>query len=153
MSQGDAVYVRITAHCLEVAEKTFLQLRRLANSDPGTIYIAVSHSDKAATHQWLTDIGGRGEVQVVVDEDRKIYAAWGLGPSSFWHVLNPMALMTVYHTGKQDGIRVRPTQSGTRWQTAGSFAVDGKGFVAWGRPSERADDVPNLEEARKAVSG
>lgn len=32
--------------------------------------------------------GTRGVVTVIVDEERAIYAAWGLGTGSAWYVLN-----------------------------------------------------------------
>jgi AhpC/TSA antioxidant enzyme len=136
-----------------VAEKTFLSLRHLASTSSGDIsYIAISHSDQASTDAWLSAIGGAGNVEVIIDTDRALYAAWGLGPSSLWHVLNPAALLTVRRMGKDDGINVRPTQSGSRWQTAGSFAVNGPGKVVWGKKAERADEMPDLEEGRKAVA-
>ena len=48
---------------------------------------------------------------------------------------------------KEDGIKVRDTESGNRWQTAGSFAVDGRGVVKWSRRDRRADDMPDFKEA------
>jgi hypothetical protein len=53
---------------------------------------------------------------VIVDEEREVYAKWGLGISSFWHILNPWSMYSVYTLGKQGelcfgherwGIRVR----------------------------------------------
>ena len=46
---------------------------------------------------------------------------------------------------------VRPTESGSRWQKSGSFAVDRNGVVIWGGAAERADWIPNFEEAVKAA--
>jgi hypothetical protein len=88
---------------------------------------------------------------MVVDDDRSIYADWGLGVSSLWHVLNPWSMYSVYSLGKQDHIWNRPTESGTRWQSAGSFAVASDGTVKWSRPSASADDVPDFEEALGAI--
>ena len=51
--------------------------------------VAVSHSSAAATQRWLDLLGGAWNVAVVVDEDRAVYAAWGLGLGSVWYVLNP----------------------------------------------------------------
>lgn len=56
---------------------------------PSITCIAVSHSSQTATQKWLDLIGGAWGVQVVIDEDRAIYAAWGLGLGSVWYVLNP----------------------------------------------------------------
>ena len=46
---------------------------------------------------------------------------------------------------------VRPTESGSRWQKSGSFVVDTNGMVRWGGAAERADWIPDFEEAVKAV--
>jgi hypothetical protein len=34
-------------------------------------------------------LGGAWNVEVVIDEDRAIYAAWGLGLGSVWYMFNP----------------------------------------------------------------
>ncbi|KAG7291933.1 hypothetical protein NEMBOFW57_001961 [Staphylotrichum longicolle] len=77
---------------LRFAQKTFLHLRALATRYPTTLTcIAVSHSSAAATSRWVDILGGTrgGLVQIVIDEDRALYAAWGLGLGSVWYVLNP----------------------------------------------------------------
>jgi hypothetical protein len=51
--------------------------------------VAISHSSGAATQKWIDLLGGAWNVRVVTDEDRSVYAAWGLGAGSFWYVLNP----------------------------------------------------------------
>lgn len=91
-------------------------------------------------------------MDTIVDDERTMYAEWGLGVSSFWHVLNPTSLFSVYKLGKQEGIWNRPTESGTRWQTSGSFAIDGDGIVRWSHPSESADDMLDFEAALKALN-
>lgn len=68
------------------------------------------------------------------------------------HVLSPGGLYSVYKLGKEEGIWNRPTSSGSRWQTAGSWAVDKEGKVQWGGPSSRADEIPDFEEAVKAIT-
>lgn len=88
---------------------------------------------------------------MIVDDEREIYAAWGLGVSSLWHVLSPWSLYSVYTLGKQDNIWNRPTESGNRWQRAGSFAVDGDGTVQWSLPGASADHVPDFEEGLRAI--
>lgn len=128
-------------------------MRDLASARQDVRLIAVSHSDKEATGTWLKslDFPGSGNVEVIVDDERESYAAWGLGVSSFWHVLNPWSLYSVYALGKKEGVWNRPTESGNRWQTSGSFAVDKEGVVQWARPSRTADDVPDFGEAAKAL--
>ncbi|KAJ6446985.1 ahpC/TSA antioxidant enzyme domain-containing protein [Purpureocillium lavendulum] len=72
--------------------KTFLALRTLANRHASLITcVAVSHASPAATTKWLDLLGGAWNVRVVIDEDRALYAAWGLGVAGLWHVLHPAA--------------------------------------------------------------
>lgn len=59
----------------------------------------------------------------------------------------------MYALGKGEGIWNRPTESGSRWQTAGSWAVDGEGVVRWGGLSKSADDVPTFGESVKVLKG
>jgi hypothetical protein len=137
-----------------VAEKTFLNLRAIAPAHPDIQFIAVSHSDQAATDRWLATLpepskNVQPNVRVIVDAERKTYAAWGLGTSSFWHVLG--SIPGVSKLDREEGIKVRSTESGNRWQTAGNFAVDGQGVVRWSRKDERADDVPDFQEGIDAV--
>ncbi|UKZ81445.1 hypothetical protein TrVFT333_009217 [Trichoderma virens FT-333] len=73
------------------AQKTFLKLRAIANRHAGSITcIAISHSSERATYKWIDLLGGSWNVQIVIDQERSIYAAWGLGTaSSIWYVLSP----------------------------------------------------------------
>ena len=100
----------------------------------------------------MDSVDGAGQVKIVVDSDRKLYAQWGLGVSSFWHILNPWSLWSVYRTGREDGIWNKPTESGNRWQTAGSFAVDGQGTVQWSKKAGTADEAVDFEQAVKAAT-
>lgn len=96
-------------------------------------------------------VGGNWDVSVVVDYERELYAQWGLGVSSTWHVLNPMSLYRTIRLGKDEGIWNRTTESGTRWQTSGAFAVDADGVVRWAKVAATADDLPDLHEALGAL--
>jgi hypothetical protein len=145
-------------HCgCPFAEKTFLNLREAARAHRDISFIAVSHSSSAATETWLTSLPQAGSepdnLQVVVDEAREAYTAWGLGVASFGHVLSPSGLYKVWKLGREEGIWNRPTESGSRWQTAGGFGVDADGIVRWSRPAEGADEIPDFEEAAVAVEG
>ena len=71
-----------------------------------------------------------------------------MGISSLWHVLGSISGASKL---KEDGISVRSTESGSRWQTAGNFAVDGEGIVRWSRKDERADDMPDFKHGIDAV--
>lgn len=134
-----------------VAEKTFKDLRNYAKKYKDIDFVAVSHSDEQATEKWAIAVGGTWDAKVVVDADTEIYAKWGLGVSSAWHVLNPWSMYSVYKLGTQQGIWNKPTESGSRWQTSGSFAVDGEGVVRWSNIAKAADDMPNFQEALRSV--
>jgi hypothetical protein len=134
-----------------VAEKTFHELRNYANKNKNVNFLAVSHSDEQATEKWIIAVGGEWDTQVIVDSKREIYAQWGLGVSNAWHVLNPWSMYSVYKLGKKQGIWNKPTESGSRWQTSGSFAVDGEGVVKWSRIAKSADDIPDFKEALKSL--
>ncbi|USP79984.1 defects in morphology 1 [Curvularia clavata] len=148
---GKPVIITFLRHCgCPFAEKTFLDLRALAPAHPDIQFIAISHSDQEATDRWLASLpepskNTQPNLQIVVDAERKAYAAWGLGVSSLWHVLG--CIPGVSKLSKETGINVRPTESGSRWQTAGSFAVDGHYTVKWSRKNQRADDMPDFNEA------
>ncbi|RDH33831.1 hypothetical protein BDQ94DRAFT_142746 [Aspergillus welwitschiae] len=140
-------------HCgCPVAEATFLELRTAAENHSEINFVAVSHSDQPSTERWLESIGGTGEsgsnpVTVIVDADRKIYAQWGLGVTSWSHVLSPAGLLSIGKLGWERGIWNRPTESGSRWQLSGNWAVDAEGGVRWGGPVKRADELLDIEQA------
>lgn len=66
-------------------------------------------------------------------------------------MLNPFSMYNVYKLGKEEGIWNRPTESGSRWQVGGNFAVDGKGVVVWGGSNGKADEEVRFEEAVEAL--
>lgn len=86
-----------------------------------------------------------------MDDKLEVYAQWGLGSATYWHVLNPWSLYEVARLRGEEGIVNRPTESGSRWQRSGFFAVDGTGVVRWGRAADKADDIPDFEEAARAL--
>ena len=112
----------------------------------------MSHSSEEATEKWIIVCGGEWDTTVIVDPDREIYAAWGLGVSSTWHALNPWSIWSAYKLGKNESIWNQPTESGTRWQTSGTFAVDKAGVVKWASVAKAADDIPNLKEVLEALA-
>lgn len=150
-----------------VAQKTFLALRTLANRHAATLTcVAVSHSSPEATRRWMDMLGGAWNVQVVIDPDRALYAAWGLGSAPFWHVLNPTTQMQAWREAGWLGEKVagamqrgataeddsaKSAALGNKWQMAGAFGIDGAGRVVWGVKAERADDVMDLDAAVKAL--
>jgi hypothetical protein len=135
-----------------VAEKTFRLLTAFSTQHKDIHCIAVSHSSRAVTEQWILDVGGAWEVEVIVDEGRDLYAAWGLGLSSAWHALGPSVLWSAYSLGRSDGIWNRATgEGGSRWQTSGAFAIDQGGIVRWAQVAASADQVPDFEVALKEL--
>ncbi|SPO00067.1 uncharacterized protein DNG_02919 [Cephalotrichum gorgonifer] len=161
------------------AQKTFLALRTLANRHQNLTCLAISHSSPAATQKWLDLLGGPWSVDVLIDEDLSLYATWGLGPSTIWSVLNPSTQVQAWKEKGWLGAQVAeaiqkkgttgrtyqtggtgvidPTEAGAamvmgnKWQSAGAWAVDGKGVVVWGGKAERADDLMDLDAAVRAL--
>ncbi|KAF2435770.1 hypothetical protein EJ08DRAFT_729643 [Tothia fuscella] len=152
---GRPTIVTFLRHCgCPFAEDSFIQLRNLALQNTPIHFVAISHSSQSSTDGWLRAVGGPGTqnpITVIVDEEREIYAKWGLGISGWMHVLSPGGLYSAYKLGRAKDIWNRPTETGSRWQQAGSWAVDGSGYVKWGGPAQRADDLPNFEDAVRAV--
>jgi hypothetical protein len=146
-SCGPSVHLLFEANFDIVAEKTFKQLTQLSSENPQVSFVAVSHSDQEATDRWVVLVGGEWNVNVIVDAERKLYAQWGLGVSSTWHVLNPWSIYKSYRMAKDEKIWNKPTESGSRWQIAGSFAVGGDGVVRWVHVAKSADDMPDFKEA------
>lgn len=66
-------------------------------------------------------------------------------------MLNPWSMYSVFRLAKDEKIWNKGTESGTRWQTAGTYAVDADGVVRWGGPAKAADDMPDLRAALKAL--
>src|SRR3954453_23910183 len=113
-------------------------------------WIAVSHASARATQRWCEAVGGCGDVQVLLDPERTFYASWGLGRSSLGHFMGRRSLASVGRLAKS-GIRNRHPD-GTRWQQAGTFAVDASDIVRWRHLPEHAGELPDLEDAAAAVT-
>lgn len=128
-----------------------MSLRKVAAANKDVHCVAVSHSDQDSTDRWVESVGGSGDVQVIVDPERNIYAAFGLGVSSWWHVLNPWSMTTVFKLGREENIWNRPTESGSRWQTAGEFAVDSSGVVRYSHLAQTTDDLADFQSAPRSV--
>lgn len=125
-------------------------------------------------------MGGSWNVQIVIDEDRSVYAAWGLGLGTVWSVLNPTTQiqawkekgwlgnqvataiqrkgtagrgMASYQTGGSGVIDVEGpvTVMGNKWQNAGAWAVNGSGVIVWGKKAATADDLLDLDDGCKAL--
>lgn len=139
--------------------------------------VAVSHSSAQATRKWIDLLGGAWSVDIIIDENRSLYACWGLGLGGVWHIFHPAAQIQGWKEkgwlGEQvaDGIQKQNARGkvqekgsefehdddditsamGTKWQEAGAFAVDGKGTVIWGGKALRVDDMMNLEDGARIL--
>lgn len=131
------------------AEATLRALRDQA-AGSGVQWLAVSHASDAATDRWLDGLGGAGSVRMASDLSRESYAAWGLGTTSLGHFLGRRSLGAAASLARRGIRNTHPT--GTRWQSAGTFAVDSDGVVRWRHLPEHAGDLPDLGAAARAIS-
>jgi hypothetical protein len=127
------------------AEATAQALREAAAGDDSIDWMAVSHASADATERWSRAIGGTEGVRVLLDPERRLYASWGLGRSSLGHFMGRRSLGEVARLARH-GIRNRHPD-GTRWQQAGTFAVDADGIVRWRHLPQHAGELPDLREA------
>jgi hypothetical protein len=132
------------------AEATLRAMRDAAAADAGVQWIAISHAPADATDRWCGGIGGSGGVQVVSDQSRRSYAAWGLGQTSASHFLGRRSLGAVTRLARQGIRNTHPT--GTRWQSAGTFALDRDRIVRWRHLPAHAGDLPDLDAARETIA-
>jgi AhpC/TSA antioxidant enzyme len=131
------------------AEATVKAMSAEGDKHPELNWIAVSHARLEATDRWCAQIGASRHVRVVIDEDRSVYAAWGLGLSTLRHFAGRRSLGAVVALART-GIRNRHPV-GTRWQQAGTFAVAADGTIAWRHIPSHAGDLPDLAAAVVAV--
>lgn len=152
-SDGRPVVVLFLRYCgCPFTEKLFLTMRSLANRHTSIRFVAVSHCTEQATKDWVNKIGGAWNVEIVVDQDREVYALWGLGMSSYAHLLNPRNGFNQIKLGKTEGVWGQQIgEGGCRWQTGGAYAVDERGLVKWGRPMNSVDEALNFDEACQAL--
>lgn len=80
---------------------------------------------------------------MVIDTDRRIYGAWGLGQTSLMHFFGYASLSNVWTLATQQGIKNRTTK-GSRWQQSGQFAIDLNGKVILAKAAETANEVADL---------
>lgn len=93
-------------------QKTFLSLRSAARENPDIDCVAVFHSSQSSIDKWLDAVGGAGPLKIIIDADRKTYAQWGLGVSSFSHVLSPVHYGASTSLGKKRGSGTAPPKVG-----------------------------------------
>jgi hypothetical protein len=131
------------------AELTMQMLREAATRSPEVQWIAISHAPAQATAHWCRAVGGSDGVALASDPSRNAYSDWGLPRSSLAHFLGRRPIAAVGRLSRR-GIRNRHP-SGTRWQSAGTFALDGHGTVRWRHLPAHAGDMPDLEAALNSL--
>ncbi|KAI0376205.1 hypothetical protein F5Y04DRAFT_214934 [Hypomontagnella monticulosa] len=124
------------------AQKSFLALRDLAIKNQGRLTcIAVSHSSREATRKWVDILGGAWNVEVVIDEDRAIYAAWGLGLGSIWYMFNPTTQIQGWKEKGWLGIKVADSLQRTNSLRPSAAAANSAGAVGLGEAEEGPSTV------------
>lgn len=131
------------------AEATTRALREAAEAEPEIAFVAVSHASAAATARWCDAVGGTGAIRVLVDDSRVHYATWGLGRTGLRHFAGRRSMTEVARLARS-GVRNRHPD-GTRWQHAGTFAVDPTGAVRWHHLPRHAGELPDLSAAIAAL--
>jgi hypothetical protein len=125
---------------------------RASAAQPGreVEWVVVTHSAPAVTMSWCARVGGCDGMRLVEDESRALYASWGLGKTGLRHFAGLRSLRQVLRLAAEEEIR-NTSSDGTRWQTAGTFAVDAEGIVRWRHVPRHAGELPDLEEAARAL--
>jgi hypothetical protein len=131
------------------AEATVREMVALARDRPSVDFVAVTHSNDAASHGWCKAFAGAGLVRLVADPTRARYAAWGVGLSDREHFAGRDSLEALQRLLDR-GIHNR-WASGNRWQPAATFAVNPEGVVRWLHFPRHAGDLPSFEDALGSV--
>jgi hypothetical protein len=147
--RGPAVVAFLRHVGCPFAEATMQALSEEAARHPEIDWIAVSHAGLEATDHWCTAIGASRHVRLVIDEQRSAYGGWGLGRSSLRHFAGGRSLRAVADLARK-GIRNRHP-AGSRWQQAGTFAVNRDGEVVWRHIPKHAGALPDLRDAAVAA--
>jgi hypothetical protein len=147
--RGPAVVAFLRHVGCPFAESTMQTLSEEAARHPEIDWIAVSHAGLESTDHWCTAIGASRHVRLVIDEQRSAYGAWGLGRSSLRHFAGGRSLRAAAELARK-GIRNRHP-AGSRWQQAGTFAVNADGEVVWRHIPKHAGALPDLGDAAVAA--
>jgi hypothetical protein len=131
------------------AEATIKAMTEQVERHPEVEWIAVSHAPLEATDHWCSAVGVSHRIRLVIDEERSAYGAWGLGRSSLRHFAGARSLSSVAELARK-GIRNRHP-AGSRWQQAGTFAINRDGELIWRHIPKHAGALPDLEDAALAA--
>lgn len=148
-------------------EHMLTEFRETARATPDVQFVAITHGDPEAATGWCEELGldrvavhnpdaedavdrwcrgtDAGNLRVIVDEERELYAEWGLGLGGLRHLLRPTVVRNLLRA-RRAGAKDR-TPSGTRWQRAGMFGVDPDGTVRTRYIADYAGDLPDIRVA------
>ncbi len=93
--RGPAVVAFLRHVGCPFAESTVRAMTEVADLHPEIRWIVVSHASLAATDRWCAEVRAGLRLELVIDERRELYAAWGLGRSSLAHFAGPRSLASV----------------------------------------------------------
>ena len=80
----------------------------------------------------MSALGGAWNVQVLIDEEREVYAEWGLGVSTAYYLLNPWTQIAQRKLGSEEGIWGREVgEGGNRWQVGGAVSLSLSFFLSF----------------------
>jgi hypothetical protein len=147
--RGPAVVAFLRHVGCPFAEATMNSLSAAATLHPEIDWVAVSHAGLKPTDQWCAAVGASHLVRLVIDEERSAYGAWGLGLTSLRHFAGGRSVSAVADLARK-GIRNRHPV-GSRWQSAGTFAVNADGEVVWRHIPKHAGALPDLNDAAAAA--
>ncbi len=147
--RGPAVVAFLRHVGCPFAEATVKAMSQQVLAHPEVNWITVSHAPLEATDRWCAAVGASHHIRLVIDEERSAYGAWGLGRSSLRHFAGARSLSSVADLARQ-GLRNRHP-AGSRWQQAGTFAVNRDGEVIWRHIPKHAGALPDLNDAALAA--
>ncbi len=131
------------------AEAMLKDLSELADEHSELQCVAVCHGEADIAQAWLNKFELSSELDIYIDDNRRLYGEWGVGYSNILHLANPKMVMSLASLLAQ-GIYNRDA-SGTRWQTHASFLVAPDQTVQWVHFPSHAGDLPDLHDAANAV--
>ncbi|XP_072222190.1 prostamide/prostaglandin F synthase-like [Leuresthes tenuis] len=112
--------------------------------------VVVSFGCQEGASHWLQDIGC--QYDMLLDPDRKVYAAFGLG-ASVKKVLNfdNMLLYAEYVADDMEFPRELPTIQDDMFQLGGDFLLDEHGRVLFSHSCQSPLDRPSVEDILSAL--
>ena len=157
-----------------IGEAMLKDLREASRQHTEVEFLAITHGDPGMATDWCRDIGvgtvqventldegsstqwcmdvEDSDIRLFVDPDRELYAEWGLGLGGANHLLDPRVLWRRLTVRFSHGAYNR-VPSGSRWQRAGMFAVDGDGIVRAVHVADFAGDRPDIGVATTFLAG